>query len=314
MNRILFFLILAFCLSPWGSGATALFLGLILSLTFKNSFLKYTKKYTSHLLQLSVIGLGAGMNLKVIAAVGMQGIGYTVAGILFASLLGFLLTKFLKTNKHVSILITVGTAICGGSAIAAVSPVLDARDHDISISLGAVFILNAVALFIFPPIGHLLDLSQHQFGLWSALAIHDTSSVVGAGLSYGAEALQIATTVKLARALWIIPITFIIALYMKNMNKTENSVSTQKAKRPWFILGFLLMAAVTTWIPQTQSVGHEISEIAKKFLVVTLFFIGSGLSFESLKEVGPRPLVLALSLWIIVASTTLYAIKFNFIH
>lgn len=311
MNRVLFFLILAFCLSPWGSGALALGLGLALSLTLKNPFLSHTKKYTSQLLQLSVIGLGAGMNLKVIAAVGMQGIGYTVAGILFAFLLGFLLTKLLKTNKHVSILITVGTAICGGSAIAAVSPVLDARDHDISISLGAVFILNAVALFIFPPIGHFLELSQHQFGLWSALAIHDTSSVVGAGLSYGAEALQVATTVKLARALWIIPITFIIAFYMK---KTENSVSTKKAKRPWFIVGFLLMAALTTWIPQTQSAGHMISELAKKFLVVTLFFIGSGLSFESLKEVGPKPLVLALSLWIIVASTTLYAIKFNFIH
>lgn len=251
------------------------------------------------------------MNLKIVAAVGLAGIGYTVTGILFTSLIGFLLMNFLKTNKYVSTLITVGTAICGGSAIAAVAPVLDARDHDISISLAAIFILNAIALFIFPPIGHFLDLSQHQFGLWSALAIHDTSSVVGASMSYGAEALGIATTVKLARALWIIPVTFFVALYVK---KTEQKTSTKKAKRPWFILGFVLMAALVTWVPVLQHPGHMLSDLAKKFLVVTLFLIGSGLSVESLKEVGVKPLVLALSLWIIVASSSLYAIKYNFIH
>lgn len=310
LNKILFFLGLTFCLTPWASGALALFLGLVLSLTLKNPFLKQTKKHTSTLLQLSVVGLGAGMNLKIIAAVGIHGIGYTIAGILFTTFIGWTLTKLLKTNKYVSILITVGTAICGGSAIAAVSPVLNAHDHDISISLAAVFILNAVALFIFPPIGHFLGLDQHQFGLWSALAIHDTSSVVGASMSYGAEALQTATTVKLARALWIIPITFIIAFSMK---KTEGNTPSKKMKYPWFILGFLLMAALMTWIPKIHFLGNIISDLAKKSLVVTLFFIGTGLSIESLKEVGPKPLFLALALWIIVASTTLYAIKLHFI-
>ncbi len=310
-NRVVFLLILIFCLSPWGSGAIALALGLGLSLTIKNPFITYTKKYTSQLLQYSVVGLGAGMNLKVIAAVGIAGIGYTVMGISFAFLIGFLLTKFLKTNFYVSTLITAGTAICGGSAIAAIAPVINASEEDISVSLAAVFILNAVALFIFPPIGHFLSMTQHQFGLWSALAIHDTSSVVGAGLSYGAEALSVATTIKLARALWIIPVSFFIAIYM---SKQMTQTSSKKAKRPWFILGFLFMAALVTWIPQAQSSGLLISSIAKKFLVVTLFFIGSGLSIESLKIVGAKPLVLAFSLWVIVASTTLLAIKLNLIY
>lgn len=311
MNRILFFIILLFVLSPWSSGASALFLGMLLSFTYGNPYFQYTKKYTSSLLQFSVIGLGAGMNLKIIAAVGLQGVGYTVTGILFTAIVGFLLSKLLKTNKYVSILITIGTAICGGSAIAAVSPVMDARDHDISISLAAIFTLNALALFIFPPIGHFLSLDQHQFGLWSALAIHDTSSVVGASLSYGAQAVQTATTVKLARALWIIPVTFIIALVM---NKNEKKMNNKKIKYPWFILGFLFMSAIMTWIPQIQFLGQEISDIAKKSLIVTLFFIGSGLSIKSLKEVGPKPLLLAIGLWIIVASTTVYAIKLHYIY
>jgi uncharacterized integral membrane protein (TIGR00698 family) len=307
IQKALFILAIFFCLTPYCSGALALLLGLIISLTLGNPYVLKTKKYTSNLLQLSVIGLGAGMNLKVVAAVGLQGIGYTVAGILFAGIIGFFLTKILKTNKHVSMLITIGTAICGGSAIAAAAPVLNANDDDISVSLAAVFILNAAALFLFPSIGHFLELSQHQFGLWAALAIHDTSSVVGASLSYGSEALAIATTVKLARALWIIPVTFGLALFVKQE-------STKKAKRPWFILGFLLVAAIFTWVPGIGSAGHLISDIAKRFLVVTLFFIGSALSLKSLKVVGLKPLVLAIGLWIIIASTSLYTIKMNFIH
>lgn len=309
MNKLLFIIILLFCFSPWGSGGSALFLGVLLSLTLRNPYLKYTKKYTSNLLQLSVIGLGAAMNLKVIAVVGVQGIGYTVAGIFFAFTIGYLLTGLLKTNKTVSALITIGTAICGGSAIAAVSPVLEASENDMSVSLAAVFLLNAVALFIFPPIGHFFHLNEHQFGLFSALAIHDTSSVVGAALSYGRESLEVATTVKLARALWIIPVTLGIAFFLRG-----KSTGTKKIKHPWFILGFLLMAALFTWWPEGKMIGHGIAEVAKKFLVVTLFFIGSGLSLESIKEVGIRPLVLALGLWIIVGSTTLYAIHLNYIH
>ncbi|MFA6237456.1 MAG: putative sulfate exporter family transporter [Bacteriovorax sp.] len=311
IKQIVFILCLVFCLTPWSSSALALLLGLILSFSLGNPFLLQTKKHTSNLLQFSVIGLGAGMNLKIVAIVGMQGIGYTVTGILFTATIGFLLSKILKTEKILSTLIIVGTAICGGSAIAAVSPIMNAEDRDISISLGTVFILNALALFVFPPIGHWLELSQHQFGLWSALAIHDTSSVVGASLQYGKVALETATTVKLARALWIIPVAFAIAF---SMGRTQKETTAKKMKKPWFILGFIAMAALVTWVPALTDAGLMISSIAKKFLVVTLFFIGSGLSLKSLKEVGLRPLLLGIGLWIIVSTTTLYFIKINLIH
>lgn len=311
MNKIIFFLILLFCFTPWCSSATALFLGLALSFTFGNPFTTLTKKHTSTLLQYSVIGLGAGMNLKIVSIVGLSGIGYTATGITFTAILGWLLSRVLKTSPKVSALITSGTAICGGSAIAAISPVIEASDHDISISLATVFILNAIALFTFPFIGHALALDQHQFGLWAALAIHDTSSVVGASLQYGSEALQIATTVKLARALWIIPVSFLIALFISKKDKTQKA---KKMKKPWFILGFVLMAALVTWVPVLGPFGGLVSNIAKKFLVVTLFLIGSGLSLNSLKEVGVKPLVLGVSLWVIVASTTLYFFKINIIH
>lgn len=312
MNKILFFLILVFCLSPWSSSATALFLGLALSLSLGNPFIAFTKKHTSTLLQFCVIGLGAGMNLKVVAMVGLQGIGYTVAGILFTCFLGWLMAQSLRTSGKLSTLITLGTAICGGSAIAAISPVIKASDRDISLSLATVFILNAIALFIFPPIGHFLLLDQNQFGLWSALAIHDTSSVVGASLQYGSTALQIATTVKLARALWIIPVSFLAAFIMNRMEKGEHIA--RKAKRPWFILGFIVMAALVTWVPALVPLGQSLSFLAKKFLVVTLFLIGSGLSLKSLKEVGMKPLLLGFGLWVIVASTTLFFIKLHIIH
>lgn len=311
LSKLFFLLTLLYCFMPFSSGSWALLLGILLSLIFTNPYFKYTKKYTSQLLQLSVIGLGAGMNLTVIAKVGIQGIGYTVSGIIFSALVGFLLAKLLKTNKNISTLITTGTAICGGSAIAAVSPVIHAEDHDISVSLAAVFILNALALFIFPPIGHYFNFSEHQFGLWSALAIHDTSSVVGASMSYGKTALETATTVKLARALWIIPVTLIIAFSHKRHHQQNTS---KKIKYPWFILGFLAMAALVTWMPQTQKMGFLVAEMAKKMLVITLFFIGSGLTLHSIKEVGARTLIYALSLWIIVAATSLAAISLQLIR
>lgn len=311
MNKIFFFLLLLFCLSPWSSSTSALFLGLLLSLTVGNPYTALTKKHTSTLLQYCVIGLGAGMNLKIVSAVGLSGIGYTVTGIAFTGLLGWLFSKMLKTPGKVSTLITAGTAICGGSAIAAVSPLINAEDHEISLSLATIFILNAIALFIFPPIGHALFLDQHQFGLWSALAIHDTSSVVGASMQYGNEALQIATTVKLARALWIIPVSFVVALTMQRL---EKNTSSKKMKKPWFILGFILMAGLVTWVPALEPMGHQIANVAKKFLVVTLFFIGSGLSLKSVKEVGLKPLILGTTLWAVVATTTLYFIKINLIH
>lgn len=284
-------------------------MGVLFTTLLGNPYWSETKKYTSNLLQLCVVGLGAGMNLKIISIVGFQGIGYTATGIGLTALVGWLLSKIFKTGGILTSLITIGTAICGGSAIAAVSPIMNANERDISLSLGIVFLLNALALMIFPPIGHMLDLSQHQFGLWAALAIHDTSSVVGASLQYGSIALEVATTVKLARALWIIPVAFVVALFVQKKTTTQ-----KKIKKPWFILGFILLAALVTWIPALKETGQNISTLAKKLLVLTLFLIGSGLSLKSLKEVGLRPLLLGISLWIIVASSSLYLIKLNFIH
>lgn len=302
--KVLFFLIALLCLSPYGSSAIALLSGIILASFIGNPYLDFTKKHTPNLLQISVVGLGAGMNLLVVGIVGVQGIGYTIAGITFTAIMGFMLAKMLKTPATLSALITIGTGICGGSAIAATGPILKADNEEMSISLGVVFILNAAALVLFPPIGHLLDLSQHQFGLWSALAIHDTSSVVGASLQYGKEALELATTVKLARALWIIPVSLLIAFFMK---------SKSKIKIPWFILGFIIMAALVTWIPALTEAGHTISMIAKRLLILTLFFIGLNLNLNSIRKVGIKSLLLGLILWLIVGSTTLLAIKLNWI-
>lgn len=302
--KMVFFILALFCLSPYGSSAIALLAGILLASTLGNPFTDFTKKHTSTLLQISVVGLGAGMNLKVVGVVGVQGIGYTVTGIAFTAMVGFLLTRLLKTPDTLSTLITIGTGICGGSAIAATGPILKADNEDMSISLGVVFILNALALFIFPPIGHAFSLDQHQFGLWSALAIHDTSSVVGAAMQYGKEALELATTVKLARALWIIPISLLLAFFMK---------SKSKIKMPWFIFGFILVAALVTWIPELNSIGHSISDFSKKLLVLTLFFIGLNLNINSIKKVGLKPLLLGIFLWIIVGSSTLLAIKLNWI-
>jgi uncharacterized integral membrane protein (TIGR00698 family) len=219
-------------------------------------------------------------------------------------LLGTLLTKLFKVENETGLLITVGTAICGGSAIAAVTPVIRAKHHTVSVALGTVFILNALALVIFPPIGHWLQMSQEQFGLWSALAIHDTSSVVGATVSYGAEAAQVGTTVKLARALWIVPLAFGIGLIFNRNNKGEAG----KAKKPWFILGFLIAAALVTWVPMLKPAGAIVEMVAKRTLVVTLFLIGAGLSKETLRQVGVRPFVLGIGLWIITGTVTLAAI------
>ena len=304
LSKIIFFLIVLFSLSPYGSSAMVLLAGILLASTLGNPFTQFTQKHTSSLLQISVVGLGAGMNLLVVGVVGLQGIGYTITGITFTAILGYLLARILKTPPTLSALITIGTGICGGSAIAASGPILKADNEEMSISLGVVFILNALALFIFPPIGHALSLTQHQFGLWSALAIHDTSSVVGASMQYGKEALELATTVKLARALWIIPVSLIIAFFMK---------SKSKIKMPWFIFGFILVAAIVTWVPELHSFGQSVSDFAKKILILTLFFIGLNLNISSIKKVGVKPLLLGIFLWIIVASTTVMAIKLQLI-
>ena len=293
------------CCFPFVSTGLGLFLGLVLALAAGNPYLARTRKLTPQLLALSVVGLGAGMDLRVVARVGAQGVVYTVAGIAAALALGAKLTRLLGVGRIVGILISVGTAICGGSAIAAVVPVLRAKDHEATVALATVFLLNAIALFVFPPIGHVLSLDDDQFGLWAALAIHDTSSVVGAAVAWGGKAVEIATTVKLARALWIVPLTIGIAWWHA---RTSGDATRGTARRPWFIAGFLLAAALATYVPGLQEPGEALSRIARQALVVTLFFLGANLTRVSLAPVGFRPLLLGVLLWALVASSSLGAV------
>lgn len=299
-------------LTPWVSSGTALMLGVIVAVLFGNPYQVQTKKLTHSLLSLAVMGLGAGMNLTVIGKVGMHGIGYTIIGIGAAFLFGSTLGKILTIEKNTSLLITIGTAICGGSAIAAVSPVIKAKAEEVSVSLGIVFMLNAVALFIFPFIGHQLHLSETQFGLWSALAIHDTSSVVGATLQYGPHALEVGTTVKLARAMWIIPVAAFIGLI--RARKEISNEDNQKAKKPWFILGFILAAALVTFFPTLQPIGHQVEWLAKKIMILTLFLIGANLTKETIRSVGVKPFVQGIVLWLMMALGTILAITANWIN
>jgi uncharacterized integral membrane protein (TIGR00698 family) len=292
-------------LLPFVSPGVALMMGMAVALTIGNPYRTRTGRLVTPLLQLSVIGLGAGMNLGVVAQVGLHGFLYTVIGITSTMALGLSIGRLMRTSPDTSLLITVGTAICGGSAIAAVAPTVRAKPHDISVSLATVFFLNAVALFIFPPIDRRLGLDQNQFGLWSALAIHDTSSVVGASMRYGAHALEIGTTVKLTRALWIVPVTFAIGMLW---NRDGSSRTGGRPRRPWFILGFLAMAALVTWIPALKPGGHLIFVTAQRALVITLFLIGAGLTRETLALVGRRPLIQGVALWAIMGSATLAAI------
>ncbi|WP_242582587.1 YeiH family protein [Hymenobacter telluris] len=289
-----------FCLTPWASPPVALALGLLLAQTVGNPFASHIKSLTPKLLQFSVIGLGFGMNAHVAVQAGQQGLLFTVASIGGTLLLGYFVGRWLGLSRHVVYLISCGTAICGGSAIAAVGPVLRANDEAMSVSLATVFVLNVIALFTFPPIGHALHLTQHQFGLWCAIAIHDTSSVVGAAAAYGNEALQVATTVKLARALWIIPVSVGSALLFKQKG--------MKIKIPYFILGFVGAMLVNTFVPAAKPLGPVLVGLAKIGLTVTLFFIGAALSGRVLKSVGSRPYVLGVVLWIVVSAGSLYVI------
>ena len=288
----------------------ALAAGIVIALAVGNPYLATTRKATQKLMAFSIIGLGAAMDLHVVAKVGIQGFSYTLIGILVAMFVGALLTQRLKMSGDTGLLISVGTSICGGSAIAAVSPAIEAKAEEVSVALATVFCLNAVALLIFPPIGHFFGLSEHQFGLWAALGIHDTSSVVGATLQYGSEALATGTTVKLARALWIVPLVWVI-VRVRERRSAELYIDGKerpKAKRPWFILGFIIMAAVVTYIPATQEVGGWIALVARRGMILALFFIGASLTRETLRRVGIRPMMLGILLWIIVGGGTLGAI------
>lgn len=292
------------------SAGLAVISGIILATLFHNPYLNFTKKITPKLLTWSVVGLGCGMNLITVAKVGATGISYTFISIFFTAFVGLLLGFLLRNSRDTSVLITFGTAICGGSAIAAIAPTIKAKGPEISVALAIVFLLNAIALLIFPPIGHYFHLSQHQFGLWSALAIHDTSSVVGASLQYGKEALEVGTTVKLARALWIIPVTLGLSFfYSKYIFHSVHSEEASKPKKPWFILGFLLAAALVTWVPVLKEPGFIARHIAERVLILTLFCIGANLSRSAIKSVGIKPFVQGFLLWIVTAVVVLFAIK-----
>ena len=294
-------------LAPFTPAAASLVGGTLLALTVGNPLQDLTRSWTHRLLPLAVVGLGADMNLRTVARAGLHGLGYTAISLALVLALGWGLARLLKVERDAGILISVGTAICGGSAIAAVAPVLRAKEHEISLALATVFLLNAAALVLFPPIGHGAGLSQEAFGLWSALAIHDTSSVVGAGLAYGPRALEVATTVKLARALWIVPLTLAIGWLVARRSQTTPEAPPMK--KPWFISGFLLVAALVTFIPMLQAAGHVVASSARRVLVLTLFLIGAGLSGEALERVGLRPFLQGLALWVIVAALGLAAVK-----
>ena len=301
----------ALALAPFTPAAAALVGGALLALTVGNPAQGLTRTWTHRLLPLAVVGLGADMNLRAVAKAGLHGLGYTALSLMLVLALGWWLARWLKVERDAGLLISVGTAICGGSAIAAVAPVLRAKEHEISVALATVFLLNAVALVIFPPIGHAAGLGQEAFGLWSALAIHDTSSVVGAGLVYGPRALEVATTVKLARALWIVPLTLGIGWLVARRGVT--SVDAPPVKKPWFIAGFLVMAALVTFVPALHAPGQLVAAAARRVLVLTLFLIGASLSREALRSVGLRPFLQGLLLWLIVGSLGLGVIKLGWL-
>ena len=285
--------------AAWVTPPVALFLGLLFALLCGQAHPKFNKKTSKYLLQYSVVGLGFGMNLHSALASGREGMEFTIISVVGTLLIGwFIGRKVLKINRNTSYLISSGTAICGGSAIAAVGPVLKAKDSEMSIALGTIFMLNAIALFIFPAIGHALNMSQHEFGTWAAIAIHDTSSVVGAGAAYGEEALKVATTIKLTRALWIIPVAFGTSFLFKSKG--------QKISIPWFIFFFVLAMVVNTYLLNGMpELGEAINKLARKTLTITMFFIGASLSLDVLKAVGVKPLLQGVLLWMVISLSTL---------
>ena len=296
-NKPIFIVLFVCCLLPFVTPAIALFAGLAFALTAGQPYPKFSKKTSKYLLQFSVVGLGFGMNLYASLQSGKEGMLFTIVSVFAVLALGIWLGKRLLIDRKTSYLIAAGTAICGRSAIAAVGPVVKADDNQMSMSLGTIFILNAIALFIFPPIGHLLGLTQEQFGLWAAIAIHDTSSVVGAGAAYGETALEIATMVKLTRALWIIPITILTMFLFKQKGA--------KITIPWFILFFILAMVANTFLSLPEALTRSVVWAAKQGLTLTLFLIGAGLSRQVIRQVGIRPMVQGVLLWIFIGAISL---------
>jgi len=310
VDRILFATLLIVVALPtrYSSPAIALVVGALFGLLRPHPFPKESRRVSKVLLQAAVVGLGFAMDLHRVIRAGAHGFIYTAVGIAFALVIGMGLGRLLSVEKRSAYLISVGTAICGGSAIAAVGPVMDASDEEMSVSIGTVFLLNAVGLVLFPILGHRLTLSEPSFGLWSALAIHDTSSVVGAATQYGAIALAIATTVKLARALWIVPVTLATAAFL-HKSRSGDGQGRAKIELPWFIVLFLLAAMMNTYVPAGASVYPWVVHAAKIGLTMTLFLIGTGISRENLKRVGVRPLAQGVLLWVAVAVFSLLIIR-----
>lgn len=300
VRKYIFLGIAVLCLFPFISPPLALTLGVIVAQLIGNPYVQQSGKLTHILLKVSVVGLGFGMNVNKALETGKTGFLFTVISVVSVLLLGWLLGKLLKLDKVTAYLVSAGTAICGGSAIAAVGPIVKAKETQMSLALAAVFILNSVALIVFPFVGHLLELTQYQFGMWSAIAIHDTSSVVGAAGKYGDEALEIATTVKLARALWIIPLSF-VSMFLFN-NKEG------KIKIPYFIGLFILAMCLNTYFPGIRILSPYIVELSKAALTFTLFLIGAGLSLSVLKKVGIRPFIFAVMLWVFISVSSLLVV------
>ena len=299
-NKICYILIILLILFPYEilgcnsfiTPAIALFIGLFYALVFNKPYPKFNKKASKYLLQASVVGLGFGMNVTEALKSGGNGMLFTIASVVGVMIIGVVVGRMMHINRKTSYLISSGTAICGGSAIAAVGPTLKADEDEMAVSLGVIFILNAIALFIFPPIGHFFELNEIQFGTWAAIAIHDTSSVVGAGEAYGQLALQTATLIKLTRALWIIPLAIVTMFIFRDNSK--------KISIPWFIFLFIIAMLINTYCNLSDELTSSIAWLAKKGLILTLFFIGASLSLATIKHIGIKPLILATILWFII--------------
>lgn len=307
-NKVIFLVFMHLTLLPFITPAIALFMGLAYALLLGNPMAKMAKKTSKYLLQVAVVCLGFGMNLHDSLASGREGMLFTIISVTAVMIIGYMVGRLLKVDSKTSYLISSGTAICGGSAIAAVSPIVRADDNSMSVALGTVFILNAIALFIFPPIGHFLGMTQEQFGEWAAIAIHDTSSVVGAGEAYDTtyfpgqegKALQIATLIKCTRALWIIPLALVTTFIFRE--------KTRRISIPWFILFFVLAMIINTYLSLPHYITDGLVWFAKKGLCMTLFLIGSGLSLSVIRSVGIKPLIQGVVLWVVIAVLSLAAI------
>jgi uncharacterized integral membrane protein (TIGR00698 family) len=307
LNKLLFVAAAALCLTPWASPPTALAAGVILALTLENPFPHHSKRLSKLLLQACVVFLGFGMDLGTVLRAGAGGLVFA-AGTIFTTLaLGWGLGRLLKIAPRTSLLISAGTAICGGSAIAAVGSVIGGADAEMTVALGTVFILNAIALYLFPILGHAMHLSQTQFGTWAGVAIHDVSSVVGAAARYGVPALQVATAVKLSRALWIVPVSVVAAIAFRDRNAAAGTVRPT-LQVPWFIAFFLLASVLRSVVPAIATAAPHITHLATMGLTLTLFLIGASLSRATLRSVGWRPMVQGVVLWLFIGTASLLVI------